>query len=110
MAKTENSFLPLNFTLSLPPTPNTHGHHETDNCQIHYGLATRSVKLTNMAAIIGYSVVYFVAFISQTFVVATKTKGFCLKREQYVGYVDWADVYRPSDVIQLYVNIFCDGQ
>ena len=38
-------------------------------------VATRSVKLTNMADVIGYSVVCFVAFVVQTFVFATKTKG-----------------------------------
>ena len=38
-------------------------------------LATRSVKLTNMAAAVGYSDVVFVAFTAQTFVFTTKTKG-----------------------------------
>ena len=43
-------------------------------------VATRSVKLTNMADAIGYSVLCFVAFKAQTFkaqtfVFSTKTKG-----------------------------------
>ena len=38
-------------------------------------VATRSLKLTNMADAVGYSVLCFVAFKAQTFVFATKTKG-----------------------------------
>ena len=38
-------------------------------------VTTRSVKLTNMADAVGYSVLCFVAFKAQTFVFATKTNG-----------------------------------
>ena len=62
-------------------------------------LATMSSKLTNTATAVGYYVVLFIAFTTQTFIFATKTNGKVVSLEYCPGKFDMADVCRRRNVI-----------